>query len=177
MANPDEAPGDDVVRIRRVRVRDEAGETTPVVDIRKPFGIELIYEVLEDHHALAPVIEFYNEAGTELFSTHDATSRWRRLERPRATYTSTVWVPGNLLAEGSLIVPQSSCLISPRPSCTLTSAMPSRFRLLTARRGFRARRLHWANARRDSSLAELDHRNRAATELRRRGERETAELK
>jgi len=101
--NDTEAPGDAVVRLRRVRVRNEAGETISVVDVRKPFGIELTYEVLEEGHALVPVIEFYNEEGTELFSTHDTTSDWRRQERPRATYTSTVWIPGNLLAEGSLI--------------------------------------------------------------------------
>jgi lipopolysaccharide transport system ATP-binding protein len=98
-----EAPGDAVVRLRRVRVRDEAGDTISVVDIRKPFGIELTYEVLEEGHALVPVIEFYNEEGTELFSTHDTKSDWRREGRPRATYSSTVWIPGNLLAEGSLI--------------------------------------------------------------------------
>ena len=102
-ANGAEAPGDEVVRLRRVRVRAETGETISVVDIRKPFGIELTYEVLEDGHALVPVLEFYNEAGTELFSTHDTQPDWRRRERPRATYTSTVWVPGNLLAEGSLL--------------------------------------------------------------------------
>lgn len=98
-----EAPGDDVVRLRRVRVQNENGETISAVDIRKRFGIELTYEVRQEGHTLVPVIEFYNEEGTELFSSHDATSEWRRLERPRATYTSTVWVPGNLLAEGSLI--------------------------------------------------------------------------
>jgi lipopolysaccharide transport system ATP-binding protein len=97
------APGDEVVRLRRVRVRNEKGETIAVVDIRKSFGIELTYEVLQEGHALVPVIEFYNDEGTELFSTHDTNSEWRRHERPRATYTSTVWVPGNLLAEGSLI--------------------------------------------------------------------------
>ncbi len=101
--NASEAPGDEVVRLRRVRVRAEAGETISVVDIRKPFGIELTYEVLQDGHALVPVLEFYNEEGTELFSTHDTQSDWRRRERPRATYLSTVWIPGNLLAEGSLI--------------------------------------------------------------------------
>lgn len=98
-----EAPGDEVVRLRRVRVRDEAGATISVVDIRKPCGIELTYEVLEAGHTLVPVIEFYNEDGTELFSTHDTTTAWRRQERPSATYSSTVWIPGNLLAEGSLI--------------------------------------------------------------------------
>jgi lipopolysaccharide transport system ATP-binding protein len=98
-----EAPGDEVVRLRRVRVRDEAGETISVVDIRKPVGIELTYEVLDEGHALVPVIEFYNEEGTELFSTHDTKAEWGRHQRLRATYTSTVWIPGNLLAEGSLI--------------------------------------------------------------------------
>ena len=101
--NAAEAPGDAVVRLRRVRVRAEGGETISVVDIRKPFGIELTYEVLEEGHALVPVIEFYNEAGTEIFSTHDTNPEWRRQKRPRATYTSTAWIPGNLLAEGSLI--------------------------------------------------------------------------
>jgi lipopolysaccharide transport system ATP-binding protein len=101
--NPLEAPGDEVARLRGVRVRDEDGETISVVDIRKQFGIELMYEVLEEGHPLVPVIEFYNEEGTELFSTHDTNAEWRRHARPRGTYTSTVWIPGNLLAEGSLV--------------------------------------------------------------------------
>jgi lipopolysaccharide transport system ATP-binding protein len=99
----DAAPGDEIVRLRRVRVRDENGETLSVVDIRRPFGIELTYEVRQEGHSLVPVMEFYNDNGTELFSTHDANSEWRRHRRPRATYTSTVWIPGNLLAEGGLI--------------------------------------------------------------------------
>ena len=98
-----DAPGDKVVRLRRVRVRTEEGDTIAVVDIQKPFGIELTYDVLDEGHALVPVIEFYNEAGTELFSTHDTSANWRRQPRSRGTYTSTVWIPGNLLAEGSLV--------------------------------------------------------------------------
>jgi len=101
--NQQDAPGDQVVRLRRVRVRTEDGKTVSVVDIHRPFGIELTYDVLEDDHALVPVMEFYNEEGMELFSTHDTSADWRRRSRPRATYTSTVWIPGNLLAEGSLV--------------------------------------------------------------------------
>lgn len=101
--NQQDAPGDEIVRLRRVRVRAEDGTTVSVVDIHKPFGIELVYDVLEDDHALVPVIEFYNEEGTELFSSHDTSADWRRRSRPRATYRSTVWIPGNLLAEGSLV--------------------------------------------------------------------------
>ena len=152
-----EAPGDDVVRIRRVRVRDEAGETTPVVDIRKPFGIELTYEVLDEGHALVPVIEFYNEEGTELFSTHDTNTEWRRTRAPAR----------NL---------HEHRLDSRQPACRRKFGGPrfhhvsfSRDRLACLRAQCRrvsgcrqpggrfcARRLHWPNARRDPSLAELD---------------------
>jgi lipopolysaccharide transport system ATP-binding protein len=101
--NQGEAPGDNVVRLRRVCVRAEDGNTMAVVDIQKPFGIELTYDVLDEGHALVPVIEFYNGEGTELFSTHDTSANWRRQPRPRGTYTSIVRIPGNLLAEGSLV--------------------------------------------------------------------------
>ncbi|HAF21915.1 MAG TPA: ABC transporter ATP-binding protein, partial [Blastocatellia bacterium] len=46
-ANPSDAPGDEVVRLRRVRVRAEDGNRISVVDIRNRFGIELPYDVLE----------------------------------------------------------------------------------------------------------------------------------
>ncbi len=101
--NQHDAPGDQVVRLRRVRVRTQDGDTVAVVDIQKPFGIELTYDVLDEGHSLVPVVEFYNEEGTELFSTHDTSAEWRRQDRPPGSYTSTVWIPGNLLAEGSLI--------------------------------------------------------------------------
>jgi lipopolysaccharide transport system ATP-binding protein len=99
----DDAPGDGVVRLRKVRVRTNDGATTAVVDIRQPFGIEICYDVLEAGHALVPVIEFYNEAGTELFSSHETSSNWRRQPRPAGAYTSVVQIPGNLLAEGSML--------------------------------------------------------------------------
>jgi lipopolysaccharide transport system ATP-binding protein len=97
------APGDSVVRLRRIRVCDERGETTAAVDIRRPLRIEITYDVLEAGHVLLPTLEFFNEEGTEVFSTHDTGEEWRRRERPVGRYTSMVGVPGNLLAEGSLL--------------------------------------------------------------------------
>ncbi len=98
-----EAPGDGAVRLRAVRVLNEHGETAAAVDVRRPFRVELVYDVLEDGHALTPVIELYNDEGTEVFSTHDTGAEWRRRERPRGRYASAVNIPGNLLAEGTLI--------------------------------------------------------------------------
>ena len=98
-----EAPGGAAVRLRAARVSDERGETCAAVDVRKPFRVEVTYDVLEDGHALVPVFEFYNDEGTEVFSTHDTGAEWRRKPRPRGRYTSAVNVPGNLLAEGTLV--------------------------------------------------------------------------
>ncbi len=112
-----QAPGNHVARLRRVRVRTEDGETTAAVDIRRAVGVEVTYDVLEEGHALSPVVELYNEEGTELFSTHDTGEEWRRRPRARGRYTSTVWVPGNLLAEGSLVAHLS--LMSHYPATAL----------------------------------------------------------
>ncbi len=101
--DPHEAPGNEVVRLHRARVRAEEGQTIAAVDIRRPVGIEITYEVLRPGHILLPVIEIYNEEGAHLFSAHDTGPQWRQ-SRPVGPYTSTAWIPGNLLAEGNLLV-------------------------------------------------------------------------
>ncbi len=112
-----DAPGDGVARLRRVRVCGDDDVTTAAVDIRRPFRIEVTYDVLAEGHAVLPVVELHNEEGTELFSTHDTGEEWRRRGRPVGRYTSAVEIPGNLLAEGSLVAHVS--LMSHHPSTTL----------------------------------------------------------
>ena len=98
-----EAPGNEVARLRRLRVSDERGETVSVADIRRPVRVEVTYEVLRDGQVLLPHVEIYNDEGAHLFSTHDTSAEWRRAPRPAGTYTSAVEIPGNLLPEGTLI--------------------------------------------------------------------------
>src|SRR5205085_2008396 len=99
-----EAPGNAVVRLRRVRACNEAGETIAAADIRRPIGLEITYDVLQAGHTLTPVVEVYNEWGAHIFSAHDTGAEWRRAPRPVGTYKSTAWLPGNYCAEGSLLV-------------------------------------------------------------------------
>ena len=133
------APGNEIVRLRRVRVRSEAGETIAAVDIRKPFGVEVTYDVLEAGHALVPTLEFYNEEGTELFSTHDTNHDWQRHPRACQQYTSTVWIPGNLLAEGSLLAQVS--IMSHFPATVQHAHEPNAvaFQVIDSQRGDSAR--------------------------------------
>ncbi len=98
------APGNEVARIRKVRVRDTAGNTVDSVDIRKPVGVEMVFDVLEDGHVLNPSMAFHNEAGTCVFLTHDLDPAWRGKPRPRGTVTTVAWIPGNLLSDGLLLV-------------------------------------------------------------------------
>lgn len=99
-----EAPGNDIVRLWRVRLCTEDGRSAEAFDIRRPIGIEIVYETLEPGHILAPVCHFYNREGLHVFAAQDMGEEWRRRPRPLGRYTSTAWIPGNYLAEGSMNV-------------------------------------------------------------------------
>jgi homopolymeric O-antigen transport system ATP-binding protein len=98
------APGDEIVRLRSVRARDEAGRTIDSLDIRRPVGLEMVYDVLRDGHVLVETYHVYNEAGTCVFVTLDLDPEWRGRSRPQGRFTSVAWVPGNFLSEGALLV-------------------------------------------------------------------------
>ncbi|HZQ36241.1 MAG TPA: polysaccharide ABC transporter ATP-binding protein [Dehalococcoidia bacterium] len=98
------APGNDVVRLRRVRVCAADGETASTIDVRRPVGIEIDFDVLQDGQMLAPSLDFTNEYGSLMFTAHDTDPDWRRRPRPAGHYTSTAWIPANLLAEGNTLV-------------------------------------------------------------------------
>ncbi len=100
--DPAVAPGNHIARLRRVRVKDDNGLTTETVDIRQRVGIEMVYDVLLPGHVLVPYCEFFNENGLCIFVSRDLEPDWRDRPRPAATFTSTAWIPGNFLAEGSL---------------------------------------------------------------------------
>src|SRR5215217_3559981 len=63
------APGDDIVRLRAVRVRAHDGEITDELDIRKPVGIEIEYQVLKPGSVLVPNLHFSNEENIIAFVT------------------------------------------------------------------------------------------------------------
>jgi len=92
-----------VARLRAVRVRSEDGRITDAVDIRRPVAVEMEYEVLKRGHVLLPYFDFFNEEGVHVFTAVDQDPAWRKRPRPTGCYTSTAWIPGNLLSEGMLI--------------------------------------------------------------------------
>ena len=99
-----QAPGNDVVRIRAVRVRREDGRISDTIDIRRPVKVEIEYEVLKPGVVLVPTFQFFNEEGLHLFTTLDLHPAWRNRPRQTGRYISWALVPGNFLAEGSIFL-------------------------------------------------------------------------
>jgi lipopolysaccharide transport system ATP-binding protein len=100
----EEAPGNEVVRMREVRVRTDAGDVSEAVDIRRPVTLEVEYDVLEEGHVLVPYCGLETEEGISAFVTKDHDPEWRREPRPAGRFVSSVEIPGNFLSEGTYLV-------------------------------------------------------------------------
>jgi lipopolysaccharide transport system ATP-binding protein len=98
------APGDSIVQLRAVRVRAAEGGIAEAFDIRRPICIDVVFDVLEGERVLAPNIHIYDSEGTTVFVSIDQDENWNRRPRPVGRYTSTAWIPGNFLSEGSFLV-------------------------------------------------------------------------
>jgi len=112
--DPAKAPASEAIRLRAVRVRNDAGAISEAVDIRRPVGIEMEYEVLKPDYKLMPHFVLYNQEGQLVFVAVDQDPAWRGRPRPTGRYASTGWIPGNLLAEGAMIVGVAMRTVEPQ---------------------------------------------------------------
>jgi lipopolysaccharide transport system ATP-binding protein len=108
-----QAPGNDLVRLRSVRVvQDE--ELASAVDVRRAVAIEIGFAVLRHGEPLFPKIKVVERQGDIAFNALDTSPRWHE-PAPPGDYTATAWIPGNLLNEGLHTVEVGICTIaSPR---------------------------------------------------------------
>ena len=112
-ASIEDAPGNDLVRLRSVRVRDDHGMVTASIDIRRPVSIEIQYEVLRPGKVIVPSIQLNNEQGACIFISHDWNGGWRTRGRDAGIYTSSVTVPGDFLSEGTVFVTAGAATFQP----------------------------------------------------------------
>jgi lipopolysaccharide transport system ATP-binding protein len=100
------APGDEVARLRSVRVVPSKGGPPEEIDIRHSVEIEVKYWS-DAPGSLRPSVglHFYNDEGVCLFSSQDWTDRkaWNR-QRDPGLVRATCRIPGNFLAEGRVVV-------------------------------------------------------------------------
>jgi homopolymeric O-antigen transport system ATP-binding protein len=95
----DEAPGDDLIRLRWARVVDEAGDELAAADVRHPVGIQFAFRVLRWGEPVVPKIKLWDRQGDVAFNAMDAAERWHDSVSPGG-YVTTAWIPGHLLNEG-----------------------------------------------------------------------------
>ena len=107
------APGGETVRLRKIRVRNEQGQTIDSVDIRKPVAIEMTIEVLKGGYVILPVFHLINDDGIVVFASLDSDKEWRSKQRPSGTYVCTGWIPGNFLSEGNFFITAGTATLNP----------------------------------------------------------------
>jgi lipopolysaccharide transport system ATP-binding protein len=107
------APGSDVIRLRAVRLRGKDGRLATTVDIREPVGLEMEYDVLQSGHIIIPHFSVHNLNGLQLFSAVETDPEWKGRRRPAGRYVTLGWIPGNFLAEGTLVVGAAANTLKP----------------------------------------------------------------
>jgi lipopolysaccharide transport system ATP-binding protein len=103
-----QAPGNDLVRLRSVRVVGDVGDVVNTTDVRRPVGIEIAFDVLRHGEPVFPKIKLVDGQGDVAFNALDTRERWNH-PSPPGEYVSTAWIPGNLLSEGLYTVDVNVC--------------------------------------------------------------------
>ena len=105
----DAKPGDDDVRLRAVRVVDCNGIVCSLADIRRPYYIEIEYEVLNLVPTMRAALRLLASDGTVAFTSSDSSDgSWDLRERGPGVYVSRCEIPGDFLNEGTYTVTVSA---------------------------------------------------------------------
>lgn len=109
--NPAEAPGNAIARLVSARVHNSAGQTHQTLEISQAIGIEFEYDVLTSGAVIVPSMHLFNSDGVCVF----ASNGWRNSmhARPTGRHRSTVWIPENLLSEGTFSASIAVCTLDP----------------------------------------------------------------
>lgn len=98
------APGNEVVRLKEVRVKREDGKISQRFDIRRPIELEIEYVVMISGTLLVPAISVINDQGIVVFSSNCTEHKWNIAPRKKGTYISSATIPGNLISDGDYAV-------------------------------------------------------------------------
>lgn len=102
--DPMHAPGDEVIRLRAVRVKNNHGNMATYLDARHPVYIEIDYTLLKPTSGLRTGFRLLSSDGTILFTARDSDGVDLAVERSAGTFTSRCEIPGRLLKGGQYAV-------------------------------------------------------------------------
>jgi lipopolysaccharide transport system ATP-binding protein len=103
---PQSAPGNDVVRIRKVNVRpdtpSQGGKGSDLITVRTPLVMEFEYWNLQPGAHLSLSIHIYDGEGTRAFATFPPYDPlWDSRSFPVGLFSSRCYIPGDLLNAGT----------------------------------------------------------------------------
>jgi lipopolysaccharide transport system ATP-binding protein len=109
--DPMNAPGDDVIRLRGVRITDGQGNAATNLDSRHPIHVEIDYMVLKRTVGLRTGFRLLSSDGIVIFTTRDNDGAdLLDAERSAGTFTSRCQIPANLLKGGRYFVTVSAAI-------------------------------------------------------------------
>jgi lipopolysaccharide transport system ATP-binding protein len=98
------APGDETVKLQAIRVVDYYGRTVDIVSIAQSLTIEIDFVVLKGGRFLQPILQLVDDVGNTLFWSTDTDPELRRTPREKGRYKSSMFVPHDFLAPGTIII-------------------------------------------------------------------------
>jgi lipopolysaccharide transport system ATP-binding protein len=103
--DPETAPRDEHIRLRAIRILNSDAEMSYSLDIRKPFYVEIEYEILRALSSVRTGFRIITAEGTVVFTTSDTNDTlWEGRTRYPGAYVSRCEIPGNLLNEGKYAI-------------------------------------------------------------------------
>ena len=99
--DPSTAPGNEIVRLHHIRVRQQDETTSEPLTMQTPFLIDLEYWNLQPNIELHLTLHLYTDQDIIAFTTGSAPeSPWTNRGMPAGLFRSTCYVPGELLNTG-----------------------------------------------------------------------------
>jgi len=108
--NPYSAPGNEIARLKGVRILSEDKQPISEADIQKDILIELSYWNLKKDSKIFPSIHLVNSQGITVLTSFNAPSAsitsdpWYKRPKPKGLYRSICRIPKNFLNEGLYFV-------------------------------------------------------------------------
>jgi lipopolysaccharide transport system ATP-binding protein len=98
------SPGNDIVRLLEVICHDTKYNSNETFDVAEEIGITIKYEILKSGYKLSSAVNFFNANGINIFDSHESSGELYKENRQLGNYQSIVWIPSNLLSEGTILI-------------------------------------------------------------------------
>ena len=100
----EEAPGDEFVKIKAIRLKDKNGNIKNAFDVREPIFVEIDYWVLKETNACAS-IHVFNQMGVFVIATGENSDLNKAYKiKQKGLWRATCEIPANLLADTRYIL-------------------------------------------------------------------------